>query len=75
MPLAPELNIGCAPPTWQKVFLALKNLFNRYPGWVDEEQIDFTLGFYLLGMNACRHNKVHLEVPISINNVNFNRIF
>ena len=56
-------------------FRHLRTFFNRYPGWVDEEQIDFTFGFYLLGMNAYRHNKVHPEVPISINNVNFNRIF
>ena len=56
-------------------FRHLRTFFNRYPGWEDEEQIDFTFGFYLLGMNAYRHNKVHPEVPISINNVNFNRIF
>ena len=56
-------------------FKHLRAFFRRYPGWIDEKQINATFGLYLLGMNAYRHNKKHLETPISINNANFNRIF
>ena len=56
-------------------FKHLKTFIRRYPGWVDDAQIDITLGLYLLGMNTYRHNKNNLENPISIKNVNFNRIY
>jgi len=56
-------------------FKHLKTFIRRYPGWVDEAQIDITLGLYLLGMNAYRHNKNNLENPVSIKNVNFNRLY
>ena len=56
-------------------FKHLRTFIRRYPGWIDERQIDLTFGLYLLGMNAFKHNKNHRESPISISNANFNRIF
>jgi len=56
-------------------FKHLRTFIRRYPGWIDERQIDLTFGLYLLGMNAYKHNKNHREAPISITNANFNRIF
>jgi transposase-like protein len=56
-------------------FKHLRTFIRRYPGWIDERQIDLTFGLYLLGMNAYKHNKNHREASISITNANFNRIF
>ena len=56
-------------------FKHLRTFIRRYPGWVDDAQVDTTFGLYLLGMNAYRHNKNNRENPISINDSNFNRIF
>lgn len=56
-------------------FKHLRTFIRRYPGWINEEQIDVTFGLHLLGMKAYRHNKNNQETPISITNLNFNRIF
>ncbi len=56
-------------------FKHLRTFIRRYPGWTDAAHVDLTFGLHLLGMNAYRHNKNHRETPISITNVNFNRIF
>ena len=56
-------------------FKHLRTFIRRYPGWTDAAQVDLTFGLYLLGMKAYRYNKNHRETPISITNVNFNRIF
>ncbi len=56
-------------------FRHLRTFIRRYPGWVDDAQVDTTFGLFLLGINAYRHNKNDLENPVSINGSNFNRIF
>lgn len=56
-------------------FKHLRTFIRRFPGWVDDEQVNTIIGMYLLGMNAYRHNIKNPENPISITNANFNRIF
>lgn len=56
-------------------FRHLRTFIRRFPGWVDETQVDTVFGMYLLGMHAYRHNLKNTENPISITNSNFNRMF
>lgn len=59
-------------------FRHLRTFMRRYPGWVDENQISMTIGFYLLGMKAFHANRDKLynkEMPCSILKLKFNRIY
>jgi len=56
-------------------FKHLRTFIRRYPGWIDDDQVDLTFGLYLLGMKAYKYNVNNPEKPISITNANFNRIY
>ena len=59
-------------------FRHLRTFMRRYPGWTDENQLNLTVGIYLLGMKSFHHNRdkiYHQGMPCSILNLNFNRIY
>jgi len=59
-------------------FSHLRTFLRRFPGWVDEEHINFILGVYLLGMRVFHNNRENItsqKIPDAILNVNFNRIY
>ena len=59
-------------------FRHLRTFLRRFPGWINENHINLLLGIYLLGINTFKHNLNNIyssEMPKSILNINFNRIY
>lgn len=59
-------------------FSHLRTFLRRFPGWVDEDHINFVLGVYLVGMRVFHNNRENIttqKIPDALLNVNFNRIY
>ena len=56
----------------------LRTFLRRFPGWIDEDHINFVLGVYLVGMRVFHHNRKNItaqKIPDALLSVNFNRIY